>query len=143
METLQIWTDGSSLGNPGPGGWGVVLKFRGKTMELSGSTPDTTNNRMELTAVVEALETIPKTKYPVKIESDSKYVVDSIAKGWVDNWAKKPDFAGKKNEDLWRRYLTVAPNFDLTISWVKGHNGHPENERCDYLATTAAKNQKL
>lgn len=141
MKVLEIWTDGSSLGNPGPGGWGVVMKFNGKTKEFSGSEPDTTNNRMELTAIVEALEVIGKTKYPVVLTSDSKYCVDSISKGWVHNWAKKPDFAGKKNEDLWRRFLAVHEDLDLTVNWVKGHSGHPENERCDYLATNAAKTQ--
>lgn len=138
---LEIWTDGSSLGNPGPGGWGVVMKFNGKTKEMSGSNPNTTNNRMELTAIIEALEVVGKTNHPIQLWSDSKYCVDAINKGWVFNWAKKPGFAGKKNEDLWRRFLAVYDALDLTIGWVKGHNGHPENERCDFLATQAAKNQ--
>lgn len=136
MEKILIYTDGSSLGNPGPGGWGVVMKFRDKTKELSGGEKFTTNNRMELLAVIEAIEALKTNKYSVEIYSDSKYVVDSISKGWVFNWSKKPNFGGKKNEDLWRRFLKVYPNFNVTLNWVKGHNGHPENERCDKLATT-------
>lgn len=136
MEKIYIYTDGSSLGNPGPGGWGVVMKFRDRTKELSGGEKLTTNNRMELLAVIEALEVITVNKYPIEIYSDSKYVVDSISKGWVFNWAKKPNFGGKKNKDLWHRLLKVYPNFNITLNWVKGHNGHPENERCDKLATT-------
>jgi ribonuclease HI len=136
MDKVYIYTDGSSLGNPGPGGWGVVMKFRDKTKELSGGEKFTTNNRMELLAVIESLESLKVNKYPIEIYSDSKYVVDSISKGWVFNWSKKPNFGGKKNEDLWRRFLKVYPNFNVTLNWVKGHNGHSENERCDKLATT-------
>jgi ribonuclease HI len=134
-DIIYIYTDGSSLGNPGPGGWGVVMKFRDKTKELSGGEKFTTNNRMELLAVIQALENLKVNKYPIEIYSDSKYVVDSISKGWVFNWVKKPNFGGKKNEDLWRRFLNVYPNFNINLNWVKGHNGHPENERCDKLAT--------
>ena len=122
MSKLLIYTDGSSRGNPGKGGWGVVMKFNDKTKELSGNEKFTTNNRMELMAVIEA----------------SKYVIDSIEKGWVFIWAKKTDFGGKKNEDLWRRFLKSYHKFDIKFNWVKGHNGHPENERCDVLATMAA-----
>lgn len=136
MDKIYIYTDGSSMGNPGPGGWGVVMKFHNRTKELSGGEKFTTNNRMELLAVIEALESITVNKYPIEIYSDSKYVVDSISKGWVFNWVKKANFGGKKNEDLWRRFLKVYPNFNVTLNWVKGHNGHPENERCDKLATT-------
>jgi ribonuclease HI len=136
MDKIYIYTDGSSMGNPGPGGWGVVMKFRDRTKELSGGEKFTTNNRMELLAVIEALESVTVNKYPIEVYSDSKYVVDSISKGWVFNWVKKPNFGGKKNEDLWRRFLKVYTNFNVTLNWVKGHNGHPENERCDKLATT-------
>lgn len=136
MEKILIYTDGSSLGNPGPGGWGVVMKFRHKTKELSGGEKFTTNNRMELLAVIESLESLKVNKYPIEIYSDSKYVVDSISKGWVFNWSKKPNFGGKKNEDLWKRFLKIYQNFDVTLNWIKGHNGHKENERCDKLATT-------
>jgi ribonuclease HI len=138
MSKLLIYTDGSSRGNPGPGGWGVVMKFNERTKELSGGEKFTTNNRMELMAVIQALEVVKTTKYPVEVYSDSKYVIDSVEKGWVFNWAKKPDFGGKKNEDLWRRFLKSYSNFNITFHWVKGHNGHVENERCDVLATTEA-----
>lgn len=138
MDKLYIYTDGSSRGNPGPGGWGVVMKFRDKIKELSGGENYTTNNRMELLAVIEALESINSTTRPIEIYSDSKYVVDSVMKGWVFNWEKKNNFGGKKNEDLWRRFLKVYPKFNIKLNWVKGHNGHPENERCDKLATTEA-----
>jgi ribonuclease HI len=136
MSKILIWTDGSSLGNPGPGGWGAILRFGDKSKELSGGEKFTTNNRMELLAVIEALEALKTSKWPVEVYSDSKYVVDSIQKGWVFGWVKKPNFAGKKNEDLWLRFLKAYPNFTITFHWVKGHNGHPENERCDQLATT-------
>jgi ribonuclease HI len=135
---IEIFTDGACSGNPGKGGWGVVMKFNDKTKELSGGEKFTTNNRMELMAVIEALEVVKTTKYPIEVYSDSKYVIDSIEKGWVFNWAKKTDFGGKKNEDLWRRFLKSYHKFDIKFNWVKGHNGHPENERCDVLATMAA-----
>lgn len=143
MDKLYIYTDGSSLGNPGPGGWGVVMKFRDKVKELSGGENYTTNNRMELLAVIEALEAIKSnTNRPIEIYSDSKYVVDSVMKGWVFNWEKKSNFGGKKNEDLWRRFLKIYPKFNIKLNWVKGHNGHPENERCDKLAVIEAKKDK-
>ena len=135
MDKIYIYTDGSSRGNPGPGGWGVVMKYKEKIKELSGGHKYTTNNRMELLAVIEALEALKSTKFPIELYSDSKYVIDSISKGWVFNWIKKPNFSGKKNEDLWRRFLTVYKDLDINFNWVKGHNGHPENERCDELAT--------
>lgn len=136
MDKLYIYTDGSSRGNPGPGGWGVVMKFRNKVKELSGGEKSSTNNRMELTAVIEALEAVKSTKWPVEIYSDSRYVVDAINKGWVFNWNKRPNMSGKKNPDLWKRFLKTYSNFNnINFIWVKGHNGHPENERCDQLAT--------
>jgi ribonuclease HI len=138
MDKIYIYTDGSSRGNPGPGGYGVVMKFKDKVKELSQGYIHTTNNRMELLAVIVALEAIKTTKYPIELYSDSKYVIDSISKGWVFNWEKKSNFGGKKNEDLWRRYLNIHKNFNIKFNWVKGHNGHEENERCDLLATTAA-----
>ena len=138
MDKIYIYTDGSSRGNPGPGGYGVVMKFKGKVKELSQGYIHTTNNRMELLAIIVALESIKNTKYRIEVYSDSKYVVDSISKGWVFNWDKKKNFGGKKNEDLWRRYLNIHNNFNINFNWVKGHNGHEENERCDVLATTAA-----
>ena len=113
------------------------MKFGDKTKELSGGEKFSTNNRMELTAVIEALEAIKSNKFEIEIYSDSKYVIDSISKGWLFNWVNKPNFAGKKNEDLWRRFLKVYSNFNnIKFNWVKGHNGHIENERCDVLATS-------
>jgi ribonuclease HI len=143
MDKIYIYTDGSSRGNPGPGGYGVVMKFKDKVKELSQGYIHTTNNRMELLAVIVALEAIKTTKYPIELYSDSKYVIDSISKGWVFNWEKKSNFGGKKNEDLWRRYLNIHKNFNIKFNWVKGHNGHEENERCDLLATTAALGNSL
>lgn len=138
MDKIYIYTDGSSRGNPGPGGYGVVMKFKDKVKELSQGYIHTTNNRMELLAVIVALEAIKTTKYPIELYSDSKYVTDSISKGWVFNWEKKSNFGGKKNEDLWRRYLNIHKNFNIKFNWVKGHSGHEENERCDFLATSSA-----
>jgi len=137
MEMIEIYTDGSAKGNPGNGGYGIVLKFKGKEKEMAQGYRMTTNNRMELLAVIVALESLKTTKYPVKVFSDSKYVIDAITKGWVFNWQKK-GFKGKKNEDLWKRYLKLHPKFDISFEWVRGHNGHPENERCDVLAFNAA-----
>ena len=138
MKTIQIYTDGACSGNPGRGGYGIVMKFNEKEKEISEGFRKTTNNRMELLAVIVALEKITTDKYPVEIYSDSKYVIDSITKGWVFNWVKT-GFKGKKNEDLWKRFLNVESKFEITYNWVKGHNGHPENERCDVLAVNASK----
>jgi ribonuclease HI len=139
---IKIFTDGSSKGNPGPGGYGIVLKYKDKVKEISEGYRKTTNNRMELLAVIVALESLKTNKHPIEVYSDSKYVIDSITKGWVFSWEKK-GFKGKKNPDLWRRYLKVHSDFDITYHWVKGHNGHIENERCDVLAVEAASNAKL
>lgn len=143
MNKIYIYTDGSSRGNPGPGGYGVVMKFNDKVKELSQGYIHTTNNRMELLAVVVALETLKTSKYPIELFSDSMYVINSINKGWVFNWSNKTNFGGKKNEDLWRRFLSIYNNFNIKFNWVKGHNGQIENERCDILATTAAKGNNL
>lgn len=140
---ITIYTDGSSIGNPGPGGYGVVLMFGQHRKELSEGFRLTTNNRMELLAVIVALESLKKTDIPIEIYTDSKYVCDAIEKKWVWGWAKK-GFAGKKNPDLWLRFLRIYKTFtDVKFHWVKGHVGIPENERCDVLATTAAKGEKL
>ena len=136
---IEIFTDGSSKGNPGPGGFGIVMRYGDKTKEYSEGFRRTTNNRMELLAVIKALEKLKRYDIPVIVYSDSKYVIDSIEKGWVFNWVKT-GFRGKKNEDLWRRYLDLHSKFDIEYSWVKGHAGHPENERCDVLATSATYN---
>lgn len=136
-QKIHVYTDGSARGNPGPGGYGIILKFGKHYKELSQGFRKTTNNRMELLAVIVALESLKTNELEVVIHSDSKYVIDSITKGWVYGWVKK-NFAKKKNKDLWLRYLAVAKNYKVQFIWVKGHNGHPENERCDTLAVQAA-----
>lgn len=137
QDKIEIFTDGACSGNPGKGGYGIVMRYGDKEKEYSKGFRRTTNNRMELLAVIDALGKIKRYDIPVVVYSDSKYVIDSISKGWVFNWAKT-GFKGKKNEDLWRRYLDLHSKFDIEYSWVKGHAGHPENERCDELATSAA-----
>lgn len=132
-----IYTDGSSLGNPGPGGFGVVMKFGQHRKEISGGFRKTTNNRMELLAVIVALEALKKTGLEVVINTDSQYVQKAVTHGWVFGWEKK-NFKGKKNPDLWRRFLPLYRKQKITFKWVKGHAGIPENERCDVLANTAA-----
>ena len=136
---IEIFTDGACSGNPGPGGLGIVMRYGEKEKEYSEGFRRTTNNRMELLAVIRALEKLKRYDIPVIVYSDSKYVIDSIDKGWVFNWVKT-GFRGKKNADLWRRYLDLHSKFDIEYSWVKGHAGHPENERCDVLATSATYN---
>ena len=137
MKKISIFTDGSSRGNPGPGGYGIVLKYKDLEKEISGGFRRTTNNRMELMALIVALESLQTDQYPIEVYSDSKYVIDAITKGWVFTWRTK-NFKGKKNKDLWLRYLDLHPKFKLSYNWVKGHAGHPENERCDVLAVEAA-----
>lgn len=139
---IEIFTDGAAKGNPGNGGYGAILRFQGKVKELAQGYRLTTNNRMELMAIIVALESLKTNKFPVIITSDSKYVIDAVQKKWVFEWQKK-GFKGKKNPDLWNRYLKVASNFQISFRWVRGHNGHPENERCDYLAVQAAESNNL
>ncbi|MEN9445723.1 MAG: hypothetical protein RL728_235 [Bacteroidota bacterium] len=139
---IEIFTDGAAKGNPGNGGYGAILRFQGKVKELAQGYRLTTNNRMELMAIIVALESLKTNKFPVIITSDSKYVIDAVQKKWVFEWQKK-GFKGKKNPDLWNRYLKVAANFQISFRWVRGHNGHPENERCDYLAVQAAESNNL
>lgn len=139
MDKILVYTDGSAKGNPGPGGYGVILRYKGKEKELSQGYRLTTNNRMELLAVITALESLKTNSIQVEVFSDSKYVIDSITKGWVFSWKQK-GFKGKKNSDLWMRYLKLHDKFKVTYHWVRGHNGHPENERCDELAVKAAEN---
>ena len=135
---VDIYTDGSSRGNPGPGGFGLVMESPGfPTKEVSGGFRKTTNNRMELLAVIVGLELLKKPNVDVTIYSDSKYVVDAIEKKWVFGWQKK-GFVGKKNPDLWRRFLPLYQKFKPQMVWIKGHNNHPQNERCDKLAVAAA-----
>lgn len=138
-DKIEIFTDGSAKNNPGRGGYGIVMRYGDKVKEYSEGFRRTTNNRMELLAVIKGLEKLKRYDIPVIVYSDSKYVIDSITKGWVFNWVKT-GFRGKKNEDLWRRYLDLHSKFDIEYSWVKGHAGHPENERCDALATSATYN---
>lgn len=134
---IKIYTDGSAKGNPGPGGYGVVMEFGDKRREISDGFRLTTNNRMELLAVIVGLEAIKKPGWEVLVTSDSKYVVDAVTKGWLQGWVKK-GFKGKKNPDLWERYLKIAKNHKVKFHWVKGHAGHPQNERCDQLAVEAS-----
>lgn len=139
---VEIYTDGSSRGNPGPGGYGVILKGGGKIKEISQGFKHTTNNRMELMAVIVGLESLKKEETEVTVFSDSKYVVDAVEKGWVFDWEKK-GFAKKKNPDLWKRFLKIYRKHKVKFEWVKGHNEHPENERCDQLAVNAALGKNL
>ena len=139
-ETVDAYTDGACLGNPGPGGWGVLLRYNGTEKQLSGGEAATTNNRMEMMAAITALESLTRT-VRVRLHTDSKYVMDGITK-WMPNWkrngwrtaAKEP----VKNVDLWKRLDAAAAAHDLSWHWVKGHSGHAENERVDVLARTAA-----
>jgi ribonuclease HI len=134
---IVIYTDGSALGNPGPGGYGIVLQFKNQYKEVSQGYRLTTNNRMELLAIIVALEMLKVADRDVIIYSDSKYVIDSVTKGWVFGWVKK-GFAGKKNADLWKRFLQIYPKNKVKFQWVKGHANNPGNERCDALAVAAA-----
>ena len=134
---VEIYTDGAARGNPGPGGYGVVLLANGHRKELAKGFRLTTNNRMELMAVIAGLEALKKQDLKITIYSDSKYVVDAINKGWLFGWQKK-NFAGKKNPDLWKEFLQLYPITKPTFVWIKGHNEHPQNERADKLAVAAA-----
>ena len=133
---IYLYTDGASSGNPGPGGYGVVLKCAGHEKELSGGFALTTNNRMELLAVITGLEAVKWQDADITVVSDSSYVVEAVNEGWVFNWEKK-DFAKAKNSDLWIRFLKVYRRHRVRFRWIKGHAGHPENERCDRLAVEA------
>lgn len=142
MSVITIYTDGAAKGNPGNGGYGVVMMSGQHKKELSEGFRLTTNNRMELLSVIVALETIKTTNAQVEIFSDSKYVVDSVEKKWVFGWQKK-GFKGKKNIDLWQRFLKIYPKHQVKFNWVKGHAGNLYNERCDELAVQAAEGQNL
>lgn len=137
MKDVQIFTDGACSGNPGAGGWGAILRYGKFERELSGGEPSTTNNRMELSAVIAALAAL-KEPCHVTLTTDSKYVVDSITKGWVYSWKKKGWIKSDKkpalNVDLWEQLLPLLEKHKVDFVWVKGHAGHPENERCDRLA---------
>lgn len=139
---IRIYTDGSSKGNPGPGGYGTLLRYGKYGKELSAGFRLTTNNRMELLAVIVGLESLKKPGEEVLVVSDSKYVVDAVEKRWVFSWEKK-QFKKKKNPDLWIRFLKAYRKHTVRFQWVKGHAGHPENERCDQLAVEAGSQAKL
>ena len=137
---VEIYTDGAASGNPGPGGYGTILRSGKHEKELSGGFRMTTNNRMELLAVITGLEALKSVNNEVMVYSDSKYVVDSVEKKWVFNWVKT-GFKDKKNKDLWMRFLAVYKLQKVKFTWIKGHNAHPENERCDRLAVAASQNK--
>ena len=141
MKHVDIFTDGACRGNPGRGGWGAVLVYKGVEKELSGGEPMTTNNRMELSAVIAALSAL-REPCEITLTSDSKYVVDAVTKGWARSWQArgwiKPDKSPALNPDLWEKLLKLLDYHSVTFVWVKGHAGHPYNERCDKLATDFA-----
>ncbi|RVU02966.1 ribonuclease HI [Mucilaginibacter limnophilus] len=139
---IELFTDGASSGNPGPGGYGVILRAGQHYKELSAGYRKTTNNRMELLAVIKGLEALKNPNQEVIIYSDSKYVIDAVEKRWVYGWLQK-GFKDKKNKDLWLRYLELSKLHKIRFVWVKGHAGHPENERCDQLAVAAYKQPNL
>ena len=141
MKQVEIFTDGACQGNPGPGGWGAILRYKNTEKEISGGDPATTNNRMELTAVIEALRLL-KEPCQVTVYSDSQYVCNGITKGWARGWKsrgwKKSDKSPALNPELWDALLTEIDRHQVEMVWVRGHAGHPENERCDALAVAAA-----
>ena len=141
MKHVDIYTDGACRGNPGKGGWGAILVYGGREKELSGGERETTNNRMELSAVIAALSAL-REPCEITLTSDSKYVVDAVTKGWAKSWQArgwvKPDKSPALNPDLWEKLLRLLDYHQVTFVWVKGHAGHPYNERCDKLATDFA-----
>ena len=145
LKDIEIYTDGACSGNPGPGGWGAVLRYGNYEKEISGAENSTTNNRMEITAVIKAFEML-KEKCNVTLYSDSKYVCDAITLGWAKKWEKNNWMRNKNepalNSDLWIKLLALIDKHNVTIKWVKGHSNHPENERCDNLAVNAVKSLK-
>lgn len=142
MKTVTIYTDGACSGNPGPGGWGAILRYKETEKELSGGAADTTNNRMELTAVIEALALL-KEPCVVELYSDSKYVIDGLSKGWAKGWQKrgwiKSDKKPALNPDLWERLLALTDRHEMHYHWVKGHAENEKNNRCDQMAVAASK----
>jgi len=139
---IIMFTDGSSRGNPGPGGYGTILIYNQHRKELTQGFRKTTNNRMELLAVIAGLEALKGEGHEVLVYSDSKYVVDSVEKGWIWGWEKK-NFKDKKNEDLWKRFINVYRKHKVKFKWVKGHAGNIENEKCDILAVSSAVGSNL
>lgn len=145
MKQVNIYTDGACKGNPGPGGWGAILEYKGKRHELSDGASSTTNNRMELSAVIASLSVLTE-PCEVTLTSDSRYVVDAVEKGWLYGWKKrgwkKSDNTPALNVDLWEKLLPLLSFHKVNFVWIKGHNGHPENERCDELAVAMAEKHK-
>jgi len=139
---ITIYTDGSSRGNPGRGGYGAILMYNEHKKEISGGFRRTTNNRMELMGVIQALKCLKHKEIPITIYSDSKYVIDTVQKGWLDSWVKK-NFLDKKNPDLWKEYYALSRGLNIKFVWVKGHASNTLNNRCDVLATTAADGKDL
>ncbi len=142
MKKVEIFTDGACSGNPGPGGWGAILRYGGREKKMSGGDPGTTNNRMELTGVIEALKCL-KEPCEVVLTSDSRYVCDAVSKGWAEGWRRrgwrKADGKPALNSDLWKSLLDLLAVHTVTFRWVQGHAGHPENEQCDRLAVAASR----
>ena len=142
LKHVELFTDGACSGNPGPGGWGCVLRFGGVSKELSGGEAQTTNNRMELTALIEGLSAL-KYRCRVTVTSDSTYVIDAIQNGWAKKWRANGWMRNKKdkalNPDLWETLLNLLDRHEVEFVWVKGHAGHPENERCDELAVAESR----
>ena len=145
MKTVTLYTDGACSGNPGPGGWGAILEYRGAEKEMSGGEKSTTNNRMELIAVIEGLSAL-KEPCIVALYSDSKYVIDGLSKGWAESWRKngwkKADKKPALNPDLWEKLLELMAIHQMQYHWVKGHADNPKNNRCDEMAVAASKMQK-
>lgn len=142
MTSITIYTDGAAKGNPGPGGYGAILQSGPHYKEISQGFRLTTNNRMELLSVIVCLEMLKQEGCEVTVYSDSKYVVDAVEKKWIEGWIKR-NWKNVKNPDLWKRYLTVAARHKVRFKWIKGHNGHPMNERCDFLAVEASCGRNL
>lgn len=142
MNQVIIYTDGAAKGNPGPGGFGVVMMYGTHRKEISQGFRHTTNNRMELLSVIVGLEALTKAPLPVTVYSDSKYVVDAVEKGWLFGW-EKTDFKKKKNPDLWKRFLKIYQKHHVKFVWIKGHANYKENERCDVLAVAASNGKDL
>ena len=140
---IIIYTDGSSRGNPGPGGYGTIMMYGNHRKELSQGYRLTTNNRMELMAVIAGLQAVKKEGIPIRVYSDSKYVVDAVEKGWLLKWIRTNFAGGKKNADLWRRYFALSKKFQIEFIWVKGHADNAYNNLCDQLATEAADGMNL
>jgi len=140
---LTIYTDGAARGNPGRGGYGAILMWKGESKEISAGFVHTTNNRMELLSVIAALESLNRTGLDIEIYSDSKYVVQAVNEGWLENWMKNDFKGGKKNKDLWKRFYQLSKMHQLKFIWVKGHASNPYNQRCDELATAAADGKDL